>query len=402
MNDPWTDFLAASERAPVAGYFERGDAPGTPGRWAASFTEPSDRFTVTVDSDAASLDALTARHLRGDPQRAIVGYVGFDAVSAWEPLLRRYPRGGPFPLGEFAVVPRLRRQRVPRPHPASMRGTSPPHHAVPALAETLGPAAFRRAVVRTRRAIGEGEAFQVVVASRRSFPRPGDLLERATHLRARERYAYFYYLRFDDREIVGASPESVLEVERGRAFVSPIAGTRPRGAAGTRRRPLRHDAKELAEHRMLVDLARNDLGRISESGTVRILWRERREAFARLEHLISRVAGTIKPGIGPWSALAATFPAGTVSGAPKIRATEILRAQERCWRGPYGGAVGCVTGDGRAAWALAIRSAFAARDRIYTQAGAGIVWGSEPAREFREVRAKLAQVEASMVGGPRG
>jgi anthranilate synthase component 1 len=400
LTDPWTEFLRESEGAPVAGYFERGDAPGTPGRWAVSFTDPVDRFEVTADTDTASLDRRTSRLLRGDPSRAIVGYVGFDAVSAWEPLLAHYPRGAPFPLGEMAVVHQLKRRRVPRTTRATVRGESPPHRAPRALDETLGPAQFRRAVARLRRAIGEGEAFQVVVASRRTFARPQDLLDRATRLRARERYAYFYYLRFDDREIVGASPESVLEVERGRAFVSPIAGTRPRGRAGARRRPLHLDAKELAEHRMLVDLARNDLGRVSVGGSVRILWRERREAFARLEHLVSRVVGTLRRDVGPWSVLAATFPAGTVSGAPKIRATELLRAEERTWRGPYGGAVGLVTGDGRSAWALAIRSAFIVRNRLYTEAGAGIVWGSEPAREFREMRAKLAQVESSLVEGP--
>lgn len=399
MIDPWSEFVKESDGASVAGYFERGDAPGTPGRWAVSFTEAEDRFEIQADSDAVGLDAETLRTLKGDPRRALVGYVGFDAVSAWEPLLARYPRGAPFPLGEVAVVSGLRRRRVaPRREPTA-RGESPPARARPALEETLGPAKFRRAVVHLRRATGEGEAFQVVVASRRAFARPADLVDRATYLRARERFAYFYYLRFDDREIVGASPESVLEVERGRAFVSPIAGTRPRGPAGRDRRPLAKDAKELAEHRMLVDLARNDLGRVSVGGSVRILWRERRERFARLEHLISRVAGTLRPGVGPWSALAATFPAGTVSGAPKIRATELLRAEERAWRGPYGGAVGFIDGSGRAAWALAIRSAFAARQRIYTEAGAGIVWGSEPKREFRELRAKLAHVEACLVGG---
>lgn len=399
MNDPWSDFLRESGSAPIAGYFERGDAPGTPGRWAVYFTDPIDRFEVTDATDAASLDARTRRALRSDPARALIGYVAFDAVSAWEPLLARRPRGGPFPLGEMAVVSGLRRRRVPSTPRADLRGRSPARRSPRALAESLGPAAFRRSVVRLRRAIGQGEAFQVVVATRRTFVRPDDLLDGATRLRARERFAYFYYLRFDDREIVGASPESVLEVDQGRAFVSPIAGTRPRGRAAGSRRPLHLDAKELAEHRMLVDLARNDLGRVSTGGSVRILWRERREPFARLEHLVSRVAGTLRRDVGPWQALAATFPAGTVSGAPKIRATELLRAEERTWRGPYGGAVGLVTGDGNAAWALAIRSASIARDRLYTEAGAGIVWGSQPEREFREVRAKLSQVESSLVGG---
>lgn len=399
MIDPWTEFVRTSEAAPIAGYVERGDAPGTPGRWAVSFTDPVDHLHIGPKSDAIGLDDATDRFLRRHPRRALIGYVGFDAVSAWEPLLAGPPPGAPFPLGEMAVVDRLRRRPVPygpprlQGRPASSSGGPRP------LAQTLGPAAYRRAVARIRRAIGEGEAFQVVVANRRTFGRPEDLLIRAARLRARERFAYFYYLRFEDREVVGASPESVLEVHRGRGYVSPIAGTRPRGTAGGRRRPLHRDAKELAEHRMLVDLARNDLGRVSEDGSVSILWRERRERFARLEHLVSRVVGKLRPGVGPWAALAATFPAGTVSGAPKIRATEILREEERTWRGPYGGAVGVVRGNGNAAWALTIRSAFAARGTLYTQAGAGIVWGSKPARELREVRAKLSQVESVLVGG---
>ena len=398
MTDPWNEFLQESEGAKVAGYFERGEAPGTEGRWATSFVDPTDLFEIRVDSDPAALDEHTARLLHDDPNRALVGYVGFDAVSAWEPLLRRRPSGSPFPLGEMAVIGRLRRRRIAGTRGERLRGRSPPSHAPPALEESLGPHRFLPAVRRLRHAIGEGEAFQVVVASRRTFPRPEDLLARAHRLRARERFAYFYYLRFHGREVVGASPESVLEIERGRAFVSPIAGTRPRGEAGARRLPLHRDQKELAEHRMLVDLARNDLGRISKERSVRVLWKERRERFARLEHMVSRVRGTLKPSAGPWTALAATFPAGTVSGAPKIRATQLLRSEERTWRGPYGGAVGLLRGNGQAAWALTIRSAFVAHDRLYTEAGAGIVWASDPAREFREVRAKLAQVESSLLG----
>jgi len=213
-----------------------------------------------------------------------------------------------------------------------------------------------------------------------------------------ERFAYFYYLKFGDRELVGATPESVVEVRGDRAFINPIAGTLPTGRAGIGRRPLARDPKELAEHRMLVDLARNDLGSVSRAGSVRLIWEERRERYARLEHLVSRVGGRLKPGVGPWQALAAAFPAGTVSGAPKIRATELLRAEERTWRGPYAGAVALLRPRRRADFALAIRSGFAAGSRLYTAAGAGIVHRSQPAREFAETISKLSQVEATLVG----
>jgi anthranilate synthase component I len=151
---------------------------------------------------------------------------------------------------------------------------------------------------------------------------------------------------------------------------------------------------------MLVDLARNDLGRICRPGTVRLAWKERLEPFARLEHLISRVEGTLLPSVGPWRALAASFPAGTVSGAPKIRATALLRREESTWRGPYAGAVGMIQSRGEAAWGLAIRCAFARAGTLYTAAGAGIVWKSEPKREFDETLLKLAELEAVLLGVP--
>jgi len=253
-------------------------------------------------------------------------------------------------------------------------------------------------VDRLRDAIRSGEAFQVVLAHRRAWRRPADLIERAGRLRAAERYAYFYYLRVGDREIVGASPESVVEVEGDIARVNPIAGTLPRTSPAGRL-PLPQDPKELSEHRMLVDLARNDLGRVARPGSVRVLWKERRVRYAQLEHLVSRVGARLKPGLGPWDALAATFPAGTVSGAPKIRATELLRREEGTWRGPYGGSVGLLETGGRADWALTIRSAFAAGPRLFTAAGAGIVHASDGDREFDESLTKLEQLESCLLGG---
>ncbi|MCI4353445.1 MAG: chorismate-binding protein [Thermoplasmata archaeon] len=393
--DPWPEFVAASERSDCAGYFERGLAPGLAGRWAASFTEPDDTWTLHPRDTPEDLDARTRRQLRGDAGRTLIGYVGFDATSMFEPLVARAPRGSPFPLGEWALVPRLRFRRVERPGSPNRHVS---HGELPTpLVDTLPRVQFERSVGKLREAVGAGEAFQVVLSHRRTWHRPEDLLDRLTLLRARERFAYFYYLKFGDREILGASPESVLETQNHRAYLSPIAATRPRRRSGGRA-ALHRDPKELAEHRMLVDLARNDLGRVSVPGRVRLVWEERLERFARLEHLISRVEGTLPPSVGPWSALAATFPAGTVSGAPKIRATHLLRREERTWRGPYAGAVGLIRGNGDAAWALAIRGAFIHRDRLHTAAGAGIVWHSQPPREFHETLLKLEELETTLVG----
>lgn len=396
--DPFRDFLEESAGARVAGYLET-PVPGRPElRWVLSFRDPEATLTLRPGTDARGLAARSAELLGGRPGRALVGYLGFDAAGLFEPLLGPPPAGSPFPVGEFAVaaLPSAPR-RIPR--RGAPRGRPPP--GVPPRADSLPRGAFERGVRRLQRRIRDGEAFQVVLAHRRRFRTPEDLGARAAELRRRERYAYFFFLRFGRRTLVGASPESVVEADRGRAFVSPIAGTRgrprPRGRAA-----LARDPKELAEHRMLVDLARNDLGRVASPGSVRLEFRERAQRYARLEHLVSRVGARLRPEVGPWELLGATFPAGTVSGAPKIRATSLLRAEERTWRGPYGGAVGFTSQTGPQSWGLAIRSAFVDGPDLYTAAGAGIVHRSRPDREWAETLTKLAEVEACLVGETSG
>jgi anthranilate synthase component I len=397
MRDAWTDFARAAEGREVAGYFERAPASGGTSGRAVSFCSASEVRTVTPATSPDEEASHIENFLRRGTGRAVVGYLGFDAVGLFEPRLRSYPPGGPFPLGKFALVDQPTRTRVsarsrrPAPHRPS-RALRPLHDSLPIRA-------YERGVRRLVTDIRNGEAYQVVLAHRREWKRPPDLLSRAGLLRNSERFAFFYYLRFGDVEIVGATPESVVEVVGERGYLNPIAGTIPRGAPRTGRVPLALDPKELAEHRMLVDLARNDLGSVARPGTVRLLSREKLERFARVDHLVTRVGARLRPGIGPWGVLAAAFPAGTVTGAPKIRATELLRREEASWRGPYAGTVGLLEAAGRAYWALAIRTGFAAGERLFTAAGAGIVHRSEPRREFEETLAKLAQVEATLVGG---
>lgn len=392
----WDDFAKLAPSREVAGYFERAPDRDESSGVAMAFDRVEETQSVSESSEWRELERSTERFLRL-PRTAVVGYLGFDATGLFEPAIARFPKGSPFPLGELAFVRSARVTRVPRRSPKSL---PPPSVGTP-LADSLPPRRFARAVRGLIAAIRGGEAFQVVLAHRREWPRPDDLLTRAGRLLATERFAFFYYLKFGDREVVGASPESVVEVRGDRAFVNPIAGTLPAGASRNRRLPLRRDPKELAEHRMLVDLARNDLGSVSRPGSVRLVWEERRERYARLEHLVSRVRGRLGPEVGPWRALAATFPAGTVSGAPKIRATELLRREERTWRGPYAGTVAFLRPHREADFALAIRSGFAARNRLYTAAGAGIVHRSQPAREFDETLSKLEHVEATLVGDLR-
>jgi anthranilate/para-aminobenzoate synthase component I len=395
MTDPWENFAARAERAETAGYFER--APGQSTREGLAVWFDRGELLPPIDrrTDLDEVARATTRHLRTAGRPVALGYLGFDAVGLIEPALARFPSGSPFPLGEIVLAPRatstvLTGASRPDTRPFTLPPPRPHSDSLPRVR-------FRREVNRLRSAIRAGEAFQIVLAHRRSWSRPPDLLARAGRLRRSERYAFFYYLKSGDREILGATPESVVEVDGTSARINPIAGTLPRGPAPGRR-ALRQDRKELAEHRMLVDLARNDLGRVSRPGSVRILWKERRVGYARLEHLVSRVEGRLPRGVGPWQVLRATFPAGTVSGAPKIRATEWLRRAERTWRGPYAGGVGLLRPGGRADWALAIRGGFAAGDRLYTAAGAGIVHRSEADREFRETLLKLAQVEFALVG----
>ncbi len=392
MTDPWIRFTGAAGTAETAGYFERTGPTGAAGT-AGWFVAAKEVRSLERSTDPMALSRDCGRFLSVHPKGSVLGYVGFDAVGLFEPALAQFPSGSPFPLGEVAFVDGISVARVP----PRVRSRTPAARAQRPLSDSLARPGFERSVSRLVEEICAGEAFQVVLAHRRAWRRPSNLLERAGRLRRSERFAYFYYLRFGDREIVGGSPESVAEVRGGRAYVNPIAGTLPVGLA-TDRPPLLSDPKELSEHRMLVDLARNDLGRVARPGTVRVLDRERRERYARLEHLVSRVGATLRPGLGPWDVLGAAFPAGTVSGAPKIRATELLRREEDTWRGPYAGAVGWLRPHGMAHWALTIRSGFAARDRLYTAAGAGLVHRSEPAREFDETLAKLAQVELSLVG----
>jgi len=397
MTDPWVTFAERAAGAEVAGYFERSSDRSRGSGVAVSFTHADEVRTLDPSTEVGDLARTSDRFLQGDRRRAIVGYAGFDSVGLFEPALHSFASGAPFPLGEFAVVTKTEVRPVParRVVPGSTVTPSRPRE------DSMTRSAFERGVRSLRREIRDGEAYQVVLAHRRAWSRPKDLLERAGRLRASERYAFFFYLRFGDRELVGATPESVVEVDGASAYVNPIAGTIWPGAEAEGRLPLEVDPKELAEHRMLVDLARNDLGGVARPGSVRLLEKERRVRYARLDHLVSRVTARLRPGIGAWQALGATFPAGTVSGAPKIRAIELLRRNEGTWRGPYAGAVGLLRPGGRADWALAIRTAFASGDRLYTAAGAGIVYRSVPSREYLETLAKLAQIEGKLVGDDR-
>jgi len=245
--------------------------------------------------------------------------------------------------------------------------------------------------------IAAGDVFQAVLSRRQVMPGAVDPLRLYRYLRALNPAPYLFYLALDDVTLVGSSPEVLVRVEGDEVTVRPIAGTRPRGATpeedDTLAAALRADAKELAEHRMLVDLGRNDIGRVAQYGTVRVTESLQIERYSHVQHLVSEVRGQLNPGYDALDVFRACFPAGTVSGAPKVRAMEIIDELEPERRGPYAGAVGYV-GWGATSMdtCIAIRAALVLKNQVVVQAGAGIVADSDPAREFAETEAKAQAV----------
>ncbi len=269
--------------------------------------------------------------------------------------------------------------------------------ASPVTATSRYPRAdFERDVRRVLEQVAAGEVFQAVLSRRQEIAVSVDPLRLYRFLRALNPAPYLFYLALDDVALVGSSPEVLVRVADGEVTVRPIAGTRPRGATPQEDDALAHslraDTKEVAEHRMLVDLGRNDLGRVATYGSVRVTELMAVERYSHVQHLVSEVRGTLRDGYDALDAFKACFPAGTVTGAPKVRAMELLDGLEPERRGPYAGAVGYVGwGATNLDTAIAIRCAVVCRDRVVIQAGAGLVADSDAAREFEETEAK-AQV----------
>jgi anthranilate synthase component 1 len=272
---------------------------------------------------------------------------------------------------------------------------------------SLGRDAFEAAVRAAKDAIAAGEAIQVVLARRetRALPtgpdgRPVDGIGLYRALRRVNPSPYLFFVRTPSFEVVGASPELLLQVEGDRMTTHPIAGTRPRGATpaddARLAEELAADPKERAEHVMLVDLGRNDLGRVARPGTVRVSKYMEVERYSHVLHLVSHVEGRLTPGLDALDALRSVFPAGTLSGAPKVRAMQLIAAAERERRGLYGGAIGYLGYDGNLDTAIAIRSAVLKDGVAHLHAGAGIVAGSVPEREFEETEHKAAALRRAL------
>ena len=316
---------------------------------------------------------------------------------------------GRYRIAEAAIFEAL--ERTARPSAAELAGAAVVGGAPagPVRVEaSLGREAYVRAVEVAKDAIAAGEAIQVVLTRRQSFdlptdPATGRAVDGIGLYRALRRVnpsPYLFFVRTPTYEVVGASPELLLQVEGNRLTTHPIAGTRPRGADSREdellAEQLRRDPKERAEHVMLVDLGRNDLGRVSRPGTVAVSQYMEVERYSHVLHLVSHVEGRLRPDLDALDALRAVFPAGTLSGAPKVRAMQLIAAAEGERRGLYGGAVGYLGYDGNLDTAITIRSAVLKDGLAHVHSGAGIVAASIPESEFEETEHKAAALRRAI------
>ncbi len=371
----------------------------------------------------------------------LVGYFGFESVGWIEPRLERANR--PDELGtpdallmlseEVAVFDNLkgRLYLIVHADPAAPQawaracrrldelafrlrhsGSGYPDVLDPqALAETdfkssFSREAFEAMVERAKQHIRAGDVFQVVPSQRLSVPfhaRPVDVYRA---LRALNPSPYMYFIDLGATQVVGSSPEILVRLQQGRVIVRPIAGTRPRGRTSAEDAALEAellaDQKERAEHLMLIDLGRNDVGRVSLTGSVRVSESFVVERYSHVMHIVSQVEGELRPGLSYMDVLKATFPAGTVSGAPKVRAIELIQELEPHKRNLYAGAIGYIGWNGDADTAIAIRTAVIQNGRLHVQAGAGIVFDSDPTKEWEETMNKgraLFRAVAEAAGG---
>ena len=307
--------------------------------------------------------------------------------------------GRPLRSQHAAAVARLDRlaAALARPLPAALRKTGAPRRAAAVRPRSnVTRAGYLEMVGRAKNDISEGEIYQVVLSQRFRMTIGCDPFDVYRALRRVNPSPYMYYLRDGETALAGASPEMLVRVEGRRVETHPIAGTRPRGgdpaADAALEEMLRADPKERAEHVMLVDLSRNDLGRVCAAGTVEVAELMTVQKFSHVMHLVSRVTGNLARGRDAFDALAAAFPAGTVSGAPKLRAMEIIDALEPEPRGAYAGVVCYVDHSGDLDSCITIRTMLARGRTAWVQAGGGIVADSDPEREYEETLSKARAV----------
>jgi len=349
-----------------------------------------------------------------------VGYISYDAVRYWEKLPQTAQDTLNFPDAQFGVFDDgiafdHKQKRAVYYYTSSNRFAEleqllnqPSDDEVLSYTQpkiNVTKKYFEKAVEKAKEYVTCGDIFQVVLSKRYEFRIKGDLTEFYRALRQINPSPYMYFLKAGNRQIVGSSPEMLVRVDNRQVQTFPIAGTRPCKAEPSENRRLAKellaDPKECAEHVMLVDLARNDIGRISKFGSVRVPEFMTVHRYSHVQHIVSQVVGDLRDDYECYDALSAVFPAGTVSGAPKVRAMEIIEELEPTRRGPYAGAVGYFSYNGNADFAITIRTLFADSDKAYIQAGAGIVADSVPETEWFETehKANALMKALQMCGG---
>ena len=368
-------------------------------------------------------------HLPGLPRFSggLVGYLSYDTVRMMEPLPNCPPDRLGLPdiqLGRFdtvlvfdhsynhlllithldlssgatvaAAYDAAQREldalqaRLEKPQPMAL--VEPQHGADPHYRQHTAQPAFESAIGRIKEYIKAGDAFQVVLSQRLSAPCPMTPFQVYRSLRSLNPSPYLFCLRLGDASLVGASPELLVRVEDGRVAVRPIAGTALRGATPAEderlAKELLADPKELAEHTMLIDLGRNDVGRVCKPGSVKLTEKMVIERYSHVQHIVSHVEGDLRDDLDALDALRCCHPAGTVSGAPKVRAMQIIDELEPVKRGPYAGAVGYLDFRGNLDTCIALRTAILTPGEVHVQAGAGVVADSVPAAEYEETLRK--------------
>jgi anthranilate synthase component 1 len=347
-----------------------------------------------------------------------VGYISYDAVRCWERLPERALDDQRFPDVEVGVFDDgiiydhrnkqafyyyLNENRLADIDKLLQGPDDYETLSHKQLKVNIAKERFERAVEKAKEYVTAGDIFQVVLSKRYDFRIRGDLIDFYRNLRKINPSPYMYFLKAGEHQIVGSSPEMLVRVENRVVETFPIAGTRPHVKSAIENRRLTEellaDPKERAEHVMLVDLGRNDIGKISKFGSVHLPEFMKVHQYSHVQHIVSRVVGDLRDECDCYDALRAVFPAGTVSGAPKVRAMEIIEELEPTRRGPYAGAVGYFSYNGNADFAITIRTLVANGEKAHIQVGAGIVADSDPEREWFETehkaRALIKALESS-------
>ncbi|XKE47472.1 anthranilate synthase component I [Halomonas organivorans] len=372
----------------------------------------------------------------------LVGYFGYDTIRYIEPRLRGVEKPDPLGVPDILLLvsndlvvfdnlsgrltlwthadpaepeaheraqahlarleDRLRGTAIDAASPGTGRSAVEEGHFTSGFTE----AGFKSAVETIKEYVLAGDIMQCVPSQRMSIPYQAPPLDLYRALRSLNPSPYMFYFNLGDHQVVGSSPEILTRLEDGEVTVRPIAGTRVRGRTEEEDRELEadllNDPKEVAEHLMLIDLGRNDVGRISETGTVKVSDQMVVERYSHVMHIVSNVTGRLKPGLTAMDALRATFPAGTLSGAPKIRAMEIIDELEPVKRGVYSGAVGYLSWHGNMDTAIAIRTAVIKDGELHVQAGAGVVADSVPELEWQETLNKGRAIFRAVAMAERG